>query len=489
MPLKRGVRVRGIYSTALARLLIDSGIEIVDASPQLKERFGDEVEERGVALATLKDRDDRRGLVVIGQKPLVQRVLEVVRNAAARSPIVVMQGELYATYVCRVVEPSIVELPGARVGILEDGAKVGELVTAHVVTFRGGKPVLRRGAALVGEYARLVEGQPHEVSEHVRGVQRSLLLSMSMKAGLEGWGVKWRSSARWAEMSELLSELQALKEAASQVERMVRRAEQPSKLTEGELLAFVPLSFDDKARLDVIRSKQAPTVPLHHLLKACGERCSGLVDEAERVFLRYCSPELLSKALIEEVGREFRPGKLRLLHEKIDGETVTLEGECEILAKNPPTFKMTRWTRGSGVYDGLGVARERGDTILSVAMLGSYVLPHAYLSSEGLLKGVYVNLNTPIEPIPPDSLWYVDLCVDVVWTKERGVEIIDLEELRSHRECFNESAVNFYEALATSVAKRLRALEDRAASDVLKVLVELSGSFATSSLTSLLSAS
>lgn len=479
--------MRGIFSTALTRLLIDKGIAVVDASPQLKERFGDEVEERGVALVTIKDRDDRRGLVVIGQKLLAEKVLGILRDAAAKSPIISMKEELYATYLCRVVEPNIVELPEKRTGVLEGGAKVGELIAAHVLAFREGRPVLRRGIALVGEYARLVEGQPHDVSEHVRGMQRSLLLSTAMRASMEGWGVKWRSSARWAEMSELLSELQSLKDTAFRVREKIRETEHPTKLTDGELLAFIPLSLDDKARLDSIRSNQVPTIPFHHLLKACGDKYSNLVDEAEKVFIKYCKPDQLSGALMDEVMSEFTPGELRLLHERIDGKLVVLEGECEIFSRKPFTLVLKRKARGSGTYNGLGVSKEEGDLILSVITLGSYALPHAYFSGEGHLKGVYVNVNTPVEPCPPDSLWYVDLCVDVVWTKDRGVRVVDLEELRGYHDCFTEDAVNYYEKLAIDISERLRKLENKIANSVLTTLVELSKNYIADPLTPVLS--
>lgn len=489
MPLERGVRIRGIFATAIARLLIDNGIKIVDASPQLKERFGDEAKDRGVALVTIKDRDDRKGLVVIGQRRLAEDVLRILRSTIVGSPIIVMEEELYATYVCRVVEPNIVELPDGRVGVLEGSAKVGELVAAHVVTFRDGKPLLRRGVALVGEYARLVEGQPHDVSEHIRGLQRNLLLSMAMQAGVEGWGVKWRSSARWAEIGELLDELKALKEAALRVKDVVRKASQPAKLTDGELLAFIPLSLDDKVRLDHIRSRQVPTIPLHHLLKTCGDRYSNLVDEAEKTLLRHGKPDQLSKALLEEVAtREFASGRFRVLHEKIDGKVVVMEGECEVIFRRPLTVELRRRARGSGVYDGLGIAKEEGDVIVSIVTLGSYTLPHAYFSYDGNLKGVYVNINTPIEPLPSHSVWYVDLCVDVVWARGEGARIIDLEELKKHSECLSEEAISFYEELTAGVARRLNELEGEPDDRVVKALTELSRSFISDSLAQVLSA-
>jgi len=484
--LKWGVRVRGIYATALARLLIDNGIKVVDASPQLKARFGDAVEERGVALATVKDRDDRRGLVAVGRRDLLQRVIEVLRSVVRESPIIVMKEEIYATYVCKVVEAGVVELPGMRRGFLEGNAKVGEFVVAHVVTFREGVPVMRPGVALVGEFARLVEGSSHEVSEHVRGPRRSLLLSLAMKAGIEGWGVKWRSSARWAEIGELLSELQALKERIPEVKELAKKVSPPAKLTDGDVLALIPLSLSDKARLDELRSRQVPTIPLHHMLKACGEKYSKLVDDAETVFFNHCPPVLLSKALLRELEHEYGGGELRLMHEKLDGAVVTIEGDYEVLAREPLTLKMVRRVQKPGVYNGLKLPKEVGDTIVSIVTVGSRVLPHAYFASDGRLKGVYVNINTPIEPSPPHSFWYLDLCTDVVWTMERGPEVIDVEELLRYQEYFAEGTLDLYKSLARDVAKRLEELEGKLADDPLNALIELSRAYVSESITQLL---
>ena len=484
---ERGVRVRGIYATAVARLLIEHGLKVVDASWQLRERFGEAVSEGGVAVATVKDRDDRRGLVVVGRRRAVEDVLSALRGALRRSPIIVLGDEIYATYACRALDDRTVELPGGREGLLEGGgARAGDVVIAHVYTFRRGVPVLRRGAALVGDYARLVEGQPHDVSEHVRGPLRNLLLTLAVRAGLEGWGVKWRSSARWAEMAELLAELQRLKEEAAKLKEAASKAVAPSKLSEGELLAIVPLSLDDKARLDSLRSSCVPTLPLHHFFKACGDQYSSLVDIAESTFLGFCGARELARALMARVEGSYPPsGVARLLHEKLDGEVVAIEGEYRVVARAPLTLRLERRVRGGGVYDGLRIPKEEGDTIVSVVTLGSYVVPHAYLAPGGRLKGVYVNVNSPIEAQPPSSFWYLDLCVDVVWTKDRGVEVVDLEELRSYSSCLGEEVARSYEALANEVARRLSGVEAELEERAIEVLLSISRSFVTEHISSI----
>lgn len=463
--------MKGIYATALTELLVESGIPVVDASPQLKARFGDSVSSRGVALVTVKDKEDRRGVVVIGKKDLAQRVLEVLKTALALSPIVVMPGELYATYVCRALGGTLVELPGGQVGYFEEGAREGELVVAHVVSFREGRPVLRRGAAVVGVYARLVEGGAHGVSEHIRGPQRATLLSLAESFGLKGWGVRWRSSARWADPSVLSEELRTLGDLAERVRERVRELNRPEKVTEGEILALVPFALDDKRRLDGIRARRVPTLPYHHLAKACGEKYSALVDALERFPDRRSEAELADKVL-ELLESEIAGGRLRVVHETPIGKAIELRGEATVVGRKPLVIELRRRISGGGVYDGLGVAKEEGDTAVSLIALGSYVLPHAYFSADGVLKGLYVNVNTPIEPCPPDAVWYVDAFVDVVWSDKDGVRIVDLDELRNSK-AFSEQAVYKLEVIAHKVAEMLKREENNARNDPLSFMKKM----------------
>ncbi|RLE67794.1 MAG: hypothetical protein DRJ43_06765 [Thermoprotei archaeon] len=468
----RGVRVRGIYSTAITRLLLDEGIPVVDASMQILERFEGEAVSGGVALVTVKDRDDRRGLVVIGAKPLAEKVLNTLRSRLPLSPIRVMPVELYSTYLCRVVGSEgglvLVELPEGVRGYLEGQPRLEEFVVAHVVRFKRGVPVLRRGIMIVGNYARLVEGGRHSVSEHIRGDERRILLSLAVRGGLEGWGVRWRSSAKESRIEELLDELKSLKERGERVKRVAQTLKQPSKLTEGEVLAFVTLSLNDKLHLDEIRSRQVPTVKLHHFLKTCGERYSMLVDLAASLY-HCCEPNCLSKYLLRGVLEDIRGGRLELLHEKLDGSTFRISGTCEMVSRKPLLLKLTRAIKGGGVYDGIGVPKEEGDRAVSLIAPFSHVLPHAYFNAEGDLKGVYVNINTPIEPNPPSTMWYIDAGIDVVWSEDRGVRTVDLEELEHYGSLgvVTSDAINLFKEIA---AKAAAALEEKVDLDTLSHL-------------------
>lgn len=456
--IPRGVRLRGIYSTALARLLVDNAVPIVDASHQLKARFGNEVNEKGIGIATVKDRNDRKGIVIVGDPTLSARVIGILRRKLLFSLVRVMPVELYATYVCRKLSSTTVELPCGLKGVLEGGSGGGsELIVAHAVGFREGIPVLREGVAVVGEYARIFEGGSSSVSEHIQGPMRFMLLSLADKAGLGNWGVRWRSSAKWASMTDLLEELQSLKRKAGQVKDAARNANTPTKLTDGETLAFVVFSTEDKLLLDDLRSRQVPTLRFHHLAKTCGEKYSNLVDYLEK-YARCCESPCLSKGVLRDILSEFHAVPLlRIFHERVDGSIVEIKGKASLLSREPLILRIDREMRGGGFYDGIGIKKEEGDYAISIVVPFSYLLSHLYFNRRGELKGVYINVNSPVEPCPPDAFWYIDVLIDVVWSKEKGVEVIDKENLSeaASKGLFSEEASTRYMSVASEVSKEV----------------------------------
>jgi hypothetical protein len=79
-----GVKIRGIYATALTKLLLDSGYRIVDPSPPIQQRFGLE------SLADLpeintRSRSGGQGVIISGEAdllaPLVRLLQEILLDA------------------------------------------------------------------------------------------------------------------------------------------------------------------------------------------------------------------------------------------------------------------------------------------------------------------------------------------------------------------------------------------------------------------------
>lgn len=74
------VAVRGIYSTALVRLLLDEGFEVVRPTRSQRERFGIPGEAVGEPDAMLSDARNRHYLEVQGVSDAVEAVVEVLRS-------------------------------------------------------------------------------------------------------------------------------------------------------------------------------------------------------------------------------------------------------------------------------------------------------------------------------------------------------------------------------------------------------------------------
>jgi Ribonuclease G/E len=135
---------------------------------------------------------------------------------------------------------------------------------------------------------------------------------------------------------------------------------------------------------------------------------------------------------------------------------VTL-GRGEVVERDPDgTLAVERELTGGGSYDGLGVPRERGDTALTKFREGRWWYPTVYRSSEGDLKGTYVNVCTPVECFP-DTVRYVDLHVDVLKYPDGTVERVDDDELDAAVEAgdVSEALAEKARSVATSLERAL----------------------------------
>jgi len=431
-----GVRVRGIYCTAITQLLLSKGIPVADPTEPILERFP-ELSPARAAAVTVKDREDKHGLVVLGSDPLFTEVVEALREAAEW--VIVRESKLgyFSSYKCRVIRRTAggyeVELPEGVKGLLRAGGGLaeGSLVEAHVVAPLASPPLLDPGLAVVGTYARLIKGGKFSFSRFIRDAEKLAdLLSLASKMVREGWGVRWRSSASKASLEELMSELDRLNKEAEELEKRSERATGPAKLSEGERIAVVVLPLQAKVKMDAVRRSKVRTLALHHHLKTLGPEVSRIVDLLESDF-SCCSEDCLGASVCKDFLRRLRERgfkRIVILHEKPDGRVIELRGDVESFGK---VIVVKRQIQGKGLYDGLNVERTPGDIAITVLAPFSPILIHSYFSREGVLKGHFVNVNTPIELSSHGmslTARYVDLEVDVVVSGEE-VRRIDEDKL------------------------------------------------------------
>ncbi len=433
---KLGVRVRGIYATALTELFEEKSIQIADPTSAIKNRFPG-LKTTEVAAVTVKDREDGHGLVILGLEQLYGSVLRAIREEIKW--IVVKESEYgyFASLKCKVVsrvgEKYEVLLPNGEKGLLYAKTRLSrdELVTAHVIAPLASPPVLRQGLAVTGMYARLIEGGKVSFSRFIRDpLVIARLSALSEKVLKPGWGVRWRSNAAKGDLEGLLAELTELMHKAEKLKRKADDIDEPSLLSPGEKLAITLLPLQAKLLLDKVRSKRLHTIAFHHHLKTLGNPLPKLVDLVEEHFTcceKYClGNSLLSYALSPLKGSS----KAVILHEKIEGDIIRFRGK---VTEAEDVIAVEREIKSSGVYDGLGIPKEIGDKVVTYIAPFSPITVHMYFSKNGDLKGIYVNINTPIEIdlwSKPGWLkaWYVDLEVDVI-AINGAVKILDSDKL------------------------------------------------------------
>ncbi|QOJ78197.1 DUF402 domain-containing protein [Infirmifilum lucidum] len=425
------IRVRGIFATAIAGLLDSSGYTFSDVSEQLLKRLGSlRISREGVRV-TVKDLDSRKGVLIVGERDVALQVLSLVKACMGGVGVVVVQGP-YTLYRARVSEKTeggyIVELPGARRGYLRTKRMhgIGGLVTAHVVRPDPILPVLEEGVAVTGRYARVIEGSVHSVSEHIKDGEFTLeLLSLASQLAPEGWGVRFRSAAKSASILEVMEELRRLLEEARKLKDFALNVHEPTLVKEGEAIIFLHFEPENMFVADSLRSRFHPTLEGHHLIKSLGDNLmSDKLDSLEeKGILSEDTLDWYARGLLSILsGRS-----VRIIHDKPFGRGFVWHASARV---NSDGFVyLERSITSNGYYDGLGVKKEAGDKILTVTYPFSRFLAHYYFSASGSLKGVYINLNLPLDYVlSPPALWYLDVFLDVVWTREGRVGLIDVEE-------------------------------------------------------------
>ncbi|MHC1743273.1 MAG: DUF402 domain-containing protein [Syntrophobacteraceae bacterium] len=77
--MKARIKIRGIYSTALTKLVLDADYVVVDPSPMIRDRFGIEYEGYTHDLL-VSDRDDLQGITILGQAEHVSPLVALLAS-------------------------------------------------------------------------------------------------------------------------------------------------------------------------------------------------------------------------------------------------------------------------------------------------------------------------------------------------------------------------------------------------------------------------
>ncbi len=436
-------RVRGIYSTALSKILVDNGIELVDVTQVIADRLKID-ERRGLpADVTVKsDEEDPSQILVLGFPEAVDEVLDILTNEIPEVLTYVAKVGLYSAFKAEILgfanHACIVKTPVGEAVLLDEEecvkGKQLPVTTIKVPLKPGEKLLVSSKLRVVGKYAIVGRGTNVSFSSFIRNKDRiSKLLEISSSIVSQGYSIRWRSNADEAEISEIIKELPNLIEELKKVESRVKSSSMFEMVYSGEHVGIIELTYNSKKFLDEVRAKVTSTSPYHHMLRSLrekGEDVVGLLDiiaenvNNEKLILwlkKWITKQLSTRK--DVIVYHKRPLKKNISLGRMQPHTVATDGNL--------TLKLKREIRTKGIYDGLEIKKEKGDYAITTLAEGRWHVVHDYYNKNGLHKGSYININTPPEILPNGSITYVDLGVDIVKAAGEGCRLIDSEEFRS----------------------------------------------------------
>ena len=285
-------KVRGIYSTALTKLLLDSDCEIVQPSLAIKKRFG---LSENLAPPDLKieDRYDLQGVRVFGTSEALDTFQSILHRTFEDALTRKWQVSVDGIYKGNVVESDedtvYVDIGNSVIGRLpkSEVVNVNEKQVVVLVERRriGAKlPVLTTKLKIVGNCAILAQNSKIGVSLKIRDLEkRARLYALGKKLSPSDWGIIWRVSSTSQPRETLENEITMLIKKVKLLNEKAANAEAPALLIEG--LYFIDVEFPSvsKRHLDILRASVAQTFDDHHFYKSCGGKVSAALEMAERL--------------------------------------------------------------------------------------------------------------------------------------------------------------------------------------------------------------
>lgn len=439
-------KIRGIYTTALTKVLLDRSYEIIHPSLAIKKRFGlsDNPAEPDLKI---KDRFDLQGVRAFGTFDAVDAFQSILQSSfedvlTRKWPVSVdgiyigkmAESDEYTVYV-DLGEGVIGRLPKQEYATADNKPLLVQVERKRI----GSKqPLLTTNLKIVGNLAILTQNSKVGVSLKIHDIdKRAELYVLGKTLAPDNWGIIWRETSATQSKEILEDEITKLVEKAKILSVKARNAEAPSLLAEGSYFIDVEFPYLSKQILDKLRASLAPTLVGHHFYKSCNGRVSAALEMAEKLLEEGQDRAYVEKIFKEQILREFpeEGSQINVEHVKLSGIVFQL-GQATIERIDNERIKYSRTIHSNGIYDGLDIKKEAEDTAESETRKGDWFITTKYFSKDGKLKGTYINVNTPVE-IYPNAIHYVDLEADVCITPEGTMKVLDMEKLEKALEkCF-----------------------------------------------------
>ncbi|MGB9756797.1 MAG: ribonuclease E/G, partial [Candidatus Bathyarchaeales archaeon] len=306
--------VRGIYTTALTKLLLDHGFEIVNPSLTIRKRFGLHDNPAPPDLK-IKDRYDVQGVRVLGTSEAVSKFHSVLQSSfedvITRKWLVSVDG-IYKGNVVDMDEFGVyVDIGDGVVGRVpkSEVAYANEKqLTVQVERKRIGAkhPLLTTNLKIVGNYAILAQNSKVGVSLKIRDLQkRAELYAFGKSLAPNGWGIIWRETSANQPQEALENEIRMLAEKVEALKEKMASAEAPALLVDGLYFMDVEFPYFSKKAMDKLRASVAPTLDGHHFFKSCGGKVSSALEMAEKLLEEGEAQENIKNSFREQILYEF----------------------------------------------------------------------------------------------------------------------------------------------------------------------------------------
>ena len=483
------VRIRGIYSTALTKIFLDNDFEIVQPSEEIRERFN--LEEKILSPhIDIWDKDDKQGIKIETLPKYRSKIIDLFSTNFYDTIFryeKIQDGSIYKGVIYRPAPWGglIIKLTPNLEGLLPQNEvefqkfSIGDTLVVEVKNPRGphGLPLLSTKISIPGDYAVLIPEETVRISHKIHGSKRTKLLEIGHVIRPDGWGIIWRTSALYADVEDLKEEVERLTDEAEKLHEVALNSPALTKIREGLDILEVEFPANSKKKLDEIRSKVVPTVRGHHWYKSFSNNLTEIIDFSEKTLAKKVDMETLSNAIEEYVKKHKFPKEgdlIKIHHKKINGREIFLGPARLVLIDNSeefPEFRMYRRFKPGGFYDGIEAQKEVGDYGITIAKMFDDKLITVYYDINNKLKGIYLNLNTPIE-VYNKEVRYIDLEIDVVININGETKILDSKKLEDYTKS-NNVTEKIYKETIERAEKYKKWLEEEGLKQILKKCEEV----------------
>ena len=408
---------------ALAALLREHGWRIVQPAEELQP-YIDPRDRFAPFDVDVRDRDDQQGVIAAGEREALSALKKILFAELPDVICVPAPTELGAIYLGIVHKRRAwgyeIDL-GGLIGFLPctelaRPLKRGAAIRVQVKEITHAQPIVTTQLSVAGRFVVLSQEQGVGVSKEITDPEeRARLLALGRGFCTNSWGVIWRTGAYRQDVQELQREIKLLQRELPKLEGHPDEGI-PGKLLAGQTALIIEFPGGSKQALD-------------------------------RWHARGSAPETTAIP---------KPGDyIRIEHIKVHND-LSVMITARVVQADLQRLTVRREIKGTGIYDGLNIPKEPGDYAVTEFRLGAWHYETRYYTRDGRCKGVYVNINTPIE-ISADRVRYVDLEIDVVQRPGESAQVIDEHELERIAHLVSPKLIERARAIAAECAQLLHA--------------------------------